>query len=71
MITTSALFAQNSKTFVIDAGHGGLDVGSKNSVITESEYSLELAQKIQESAREKNIKVILTRTENDFLDLQS
>lgn len=70
MITTSALFAQNSKTFVIDAGHGGHDVGSKNSVITESEYSLELAQKIQESAK-KNIKVILTRTENDFLDLQS
>ncbi|MFV0148686.1 hypothetical protein OBK08_12050 [Empedobacter falsenii] len=38
LITTSALFAQNSKTFVIDAGHGGHDVGSKNSVITESEY---------------------------------
>lgn len=71
LITTSALFAQNSKTFVIDAGHGGHDVGSKNSVITESEYSLELAQKIQKLAREKNIKVILTRTENDFLDLQS
>ncbi|HJD87190.1 MAG TPA: N-acetylmuramoyl-L-alanine amidase [Empedobacter falsenii] len=71
LITTSALFAQNSKTFVIDAGHGGHDIGSKNSVITESEYSLELAQKIQKLAREKNIKVILTRTENDFLDLQS
>ncbi|WIH98002.1 N-acetylmuramoyl-L-alanine amidase [Empedobacter falsenii] len=71
LITTSALFAQNSKTFVIDAGHGGHDVESKNSVITESEYSLELAQKIQKLAREKNIKVILTRTENDFLDLQS
>ena len=71
LITTSALFAQNSKTFVIDAGHGGHDVGSKNSVITESEYSLELAQKIQKLAKEKNIKVILTRTENDFLDLQS
>ncbi|MCA4778033.1 N-acetylmuramoyl-L-alanine amidase [Empedobacter stercoris] len=53
MILTSALFAQNSKTFVIDAGHGGHDVGSKNSVITESEYSLELAQKIQESAKKK------------------
>lgn len=53
LITTSALFAQNSKTFVIDAGHGGHDVGSKNSVITESEYSLELAQKIQESAKKK------------------
>ncbi|MFV0138282.1 N-acetylmuramoyl-L-alanine amidase [Empedobacter falsenii] len=71
LITTSALFAQNSKTFVIDAGHEGHDIGSKNSVITESEYSLELAQKIQKLAREKNIKVILTRTENDFLDLQS
>lgn len=68
---TSALFAQTSKIFVIDAGHGGHDIGSKNNVINESDYSLELAQKIQELAKQKNINVVLTRNGNDFVDLQS
>lgn len=71
LFSTSALFAQSSKTFIIDAGHGGHDVGSKNNVINESEYSLELAQKIQELAKKKNINVVLTRNGNDFMDLQS
>lgn len=71
LFSTSALFAQSSKTFVIDAGHGGHDVGSKNNVINESEYSLELAQKIQDLAKNKNINVVLTRNGNDFMDLQS
>ena len=71
LFATSTMFAQTSKTFVIDAGHGGFDKGSNNGNIVESEYSLELAQKIQQLARKKNINVILTRDGNDFLDLQS
>jgi N-acetylmuramoyl-L-alanine amidase len=64
--------AQNtSKTFVIDAGHGGYDSGSKNGDVIENEYSLELAKKIQELAKKKNINVVLTRNENEFLDIQS
>lgn len=71
LFTTSIMFAQTAKTFVIDAGHGGFDKGSNNGNIVESEYSLELAQKIQQLARKKNINVILTRDRNDNLDLQS
>ena len=71
LFTTSIMFAQTAKTFVIDAGHGGFDKGSNNGNIVESEYSLELAQKIQQLARKKNINVILTRDGNDNLDLQS
>ncbi|MGL5233788.1 MAG: N-acetylmuramoyl-L-alanine amidase [Empedobacter falsenii] len=71
LFATSTMFAQTSKTFVIDAGHGGFDKGSNNENIVESEYSLELAQKIQQLARKKNINVILTRDGNDHLDLQS
>ncbi|MDM1042076.1 N-acetylmuramoyl-L-alanine amidase [Empedobacter falsenii] len=71
LFATSTMFAQTSKTFVIDAGHGGFDKGSNNGNIVESEYSLELAQKIQQLAKKKNINVILTRDGNDFLDLQS
>nr|WP_314544091.1 N-acetylmuramoyl-L-alanine amidase [uncultured Empedobacter sp.] len=71
LFATSTMFAQTSKTFVIDAGHGGFDKGSNNGNIVESEYSLELAQKIQQLAKKKNINVILTRDGNDNLDLQS
>ena len=71
LFATSTMFAQTSKTFVIDAGHGGFDKGSNNGNIVESEYSLELAQKIQQLARKKNINVILTRDGNDNVDLQS
>ena len=71
LFATSTMCAQTSKTFVIDAGHGGFDKGSNNGNIVESEYSLELAQKIQQLAKKKNINVILTRDGNDFLDLQS
>ena len=71
LFATSTMFAQTAKTFVIDAGHGGFDKGSNNGNIVESEYSLELAQKIQQLAKKKNINVILTRDGNDFLDLQS
>ncbi len=71
LFATSTIFAQTPKTFIIDAGHGGHEIGSKNNQINESEYSLEIAQKIQQLAKEKNINVILTRNGNDFLDLQS
>ncbi|WP_314243631.1 N-acetylmuramoyl-L-alanine amidase [Empedobacter tilapiae] len=71
LFATSTMFAQTAKTFVIDAGHGGFDKGSNNGNIVESEYSLELAQKIQQLAKKKNINVILTRDRNDNLDLQS
>ncbi|WP_312312820.1 N-acetylmuramoyl-L-alanine amidase family protein [Empedobacter brevis] len=71
LFATSTIFAQTPKTFIIDAGHGGHEIGSKNNQINESEYSLEIAQKIQQLAKKKNINVILTRNGNDFLDLQS
>ena len=71
LFATSTMFAQTAKTFVIDAGHGGFDKGSNGGNIVESEYSLELAQKIQQLAKKKNINVILTRDGNDNLDLQS
>ena len=71
LFSTSVIAQKTTKTFVIDAGHGGFDKGSNNGNIIESEYSLELAQKIQKLAKKKNINVILTRDENDHLDLQS
>ena len=58
LFETSTMFAKTDKTFVIDAGHGGFDKGLNNGNIIESEYSIELEQKIQQLARKKNINVI-------------
>ena len=71
LFATSTMFAQTSKTFVIDAGHGGFDKGSNNGNIVESEYSLELAQKIQQLAKKKNINVIFQLVENPVRSLRN
>ena len=69
---TTNLNAQTvSKTIVIDAGHGGSDVGSKNNAIVESQFTLEIAKKIQQLAKEKNIEVILTRDEDKIVDFEN
>lgn len=61
LFATSTIFAQTPKTFIIDAGHGGHEIGSKNNQINESEYSLEIAQKIQQLAKKKEYKCDLNK----------
>ena len=66
LFSTSVMAQNSTKTYVIDAGHGGFDKGSNNGSIVESEYSLELAQKIQQLAKKKNQKSI----QMEHLDIQ-
>ncbi|SFN56229.1 N-acetylmuramoyl-L-alanine amidase [Algoriella xinjiangensis] len=70
-LTTNLNAQTASKTIVIDAGHGGSDVGSKNNAIVESQFTLEIAKKIQQLAKEKNIEVILTRDEDKIVDFEN
>lgn len=50
---------------VIDAGHGGKDVGEKSGSVTEADLTLEYAKLLQESLTEKGYKVKLTRDDNN------
>ena len=49
---------------VIDAGHGGIDVGENAGSVTEADVTLEYAKLLKSSLEEKGYKVFLTR---DFL----
>src|SRR5688572_26293729 len=60
--------AINSITVVIDAGHGGTDVGAKtkDGKYNEAELSLTIAKKIEALGPEYNINVIMTRDDEKF-----
>lgn len=50
---------------VIDAGHGGKDVGERAGSITEADLTLEYAKLLKESLESKGYKVNLTRDDNN------
>lgn len=55
-------------TVVIDAGHGGTDPGSysPDKKFTEAELSLAIARKVEQLAGAYNIKVVMTRSNEQF-----
>jgi N-acetylmuramoyl-L-alanine amidase len=58
------------RTIVIDAGHGGADVGAKGSYSTEKEVTLEVALKLGKIIEENmpDVKVVYTRKVDRFDD---
>lgn len=48
---------------VIDAGHGGIDVGACYKGTCETDFTLELSQKLQKKLEQSGLKVKLTRTD--------
>lgn len=67
------LLAQGKRqlVWVIDAGHGGKDVGTKGRNITEKEINLKVAQEVVRLIRQHKpgIKVITTRNSDKFVSL--
>jgi N-acetylmuramoyl-L-alanine amidase len=55
-------------TVVIDAGHGGIDPGaaSNDRTMKEKDLTLQISQKIQQLAPQYNVKVVMTRTEDNL-----
>lgn len=54
-------------TVIIDPGHGGIDAGAKNGKLYEKDIVLKTSFAIGEALKEKNIKVIYTRTTDEPL----
>ncbi|MGQ9699517.1 MAG: N-acetylmuramoyl-L-alanine amidase family protein [Candidatus Bipolaricaulaceae bacterium] len=54
---------------VIDAGHGGHDPGAVVSGVQEKDINLTLALLVQEKARGTDLRVVLTRTTDVYVDL--
>jgi len=68
----SSVFSQNNKKFtvVLDAGHGGKDPGNSYHGFREKEIALKTTLKVGNFLeKEKNIKIIYTRTTDVFIEL--
>ena len=58
-------------TVVIDAGHGGGDRGASNMVGFEKNYTLDVIQDLKKALEAKGFKVIMTRSNDSYLPLES
>ena len=58
------------RTVVIDAGHGGHDVGLSSPAVREAEATLQIAAKLRAALEKLGLQVILTRTGDYFLSDQ-
>lgn len=58
-------------TVIVDPGHGGMDAGTKKGDLYEKTITLNVANKIKEILETKNIKVILTRSDDSTPDPNS
>ncbi len=59
----------SGKLVVIDAGHGGKDEGTAYGGEREKDIVLSLALMIEDELTKRGVNVLLTRKEDDFLDL--
>lgn len=55
---------------VIDAGHGGKDTGAQTKSILEKQIVADVSAQLKELCLNKNIEIILLRTEDEFMSLQ-
>ena len=63
--------AQKVNTVVLDAGHGGHDTGALGKNSREKDITLAIVLKLRDYIRDnmKNVKVILTRSDDTFVEL--
>lgn len=59
-------------TVVLDAGHGGHDVGATDNNLKEKDINLAVSQKVAALLKKKmnNVKVVMTRDDDTFISLQ-
>ena len=60
---------QKIKTICLDPGHGGKDPGNQTSRIQEKKLTLLLTEELQKQLKDAGFKVVLTRSEDTFVDL--
>ena len=57
------------KTICLDAGHGGIDPGYIVNSKQEKKYTLLFAQEVRDSLTKQGFKVVMTRTQDTYVDL--
>ena len=70
LMNPSSIFAQKKYVIVIDAGHGGKDPGNLGNGYKEKDIALKVALVVgRKLAKNKDIKVLYTRSKDIFIDL--
>lgn len=71
-IRISAEAADKKFTVVIDAGHGGKDIGASDNGVMEKNINLQVAKQLESLIKKKlkNTEVVMTRTNDTYLTLQ-
>ncbi len=60
----------NVKTIVIDAGHGGTDVGATREGIYEKDITLDIAKRLETILKKKGFNVLMVRSNDVYVSLQ-
>ncbi len=69
--TTTPKFNNNGKKrIVIDAGHGGTDVGATGGGIYEKNITLDVSEKVEAILKQRGYQVKMTRPDDKFVSLQ-
>jgi len=69
LLPVYAAFA--APTIVIDAGHGGHDIGANDSLVYEKHINLDVSRRLQRTLREAGYKVVMTRDRDVFIPLST
>ncbi|MBL9152063.1 MAG: N-acetylmuramoyl-L-alanine amidase [Verrucomicrobiales bacterium] len=59
------------QTVVIDAGHGGHDLGAADSLVYEKHINLDVARRLERSLREMGFRTVMTRSRDEFIALDT
>ena len=68
-ITAASASAKIFNTVVIDAGHGGRDLGGVTNKVYEKWLALDTAMRVEKGLRKKGFKTVMTRRSDVFISL--
>ena len=73
-VNSSAFKVEDGKKFtvIIDAGHGGKDIGATDNGVMEKNINLKVAKELESLIKKKmkDVKVVMTRNDDSYLTLQ-
>ena len=67
---TAKKTVSGKKTVVIDAGHGGTDVGAASSEIYEKNITLDVAKRVEKLLQQKGYETVMTRPDDTYVSLK-
>ncbi len=71
LLQSGAISNKNFREIVLDPGHGGKDPGARGKLGTEEKtIVLDIAQRLRRNLEKNGIKIIMTRTQDDFISLE-